>query len=128
MREGVAWCEAVQSDAFLITIKKAEKQYSPSTMYKDYALSQDLFHWESQSTTSASSRTGQRYVNHQQRGTNVLLFMRAEARDVTGTAPYVFLGPADYVSHTGERPMAIIWKLRRPMPTEAYLSARVARA
>jgi len=126
MREGVAWCEAVQSDAFLITIKKSEKQYSPSTMYKDYALSQDLFHWESQSTTSVHSRTGQRYLNHQRQETNILLFVRAEARDATGTAPYVFLGPADYVSHTGERPMAIIWKLRQPMPTEVYLSARVA--
>ncbi len=66
MREGVAWCESVQSDAFLITIKKSEKQYSPSTMYKDYALSQDLFHWESQSTTSAHTSTGQRYIGHRE--------------------------------------------------------------
>jgi superfamily II DNA or RNA helicase/HKD family nuclease len=126
MREGVAWCESVQSDAFLITIKKAEKQYSPSTMYKDYALSQELFHWESQNAISAGTPTGQRYINHQQRKTNILLFMRAEAVDALGTAPYVFLGPADYVSHTGDRPMAITWKLRQPMPTEVYLSARVA--
>ncbi len=43
-----------------------------------------------------------------------------------GTSPYIFLGPADYVSHTGDRPMAITWRLRQPMPTEVYLSARVA--
>jgi hypothetical protein len=29
--------------------------------------------------------------------------------------PYFFLGPADYVSHQGARPMNIIWKLRYPM-------------
>lgn len=126
MREGVAWCPSVQSDAFLITIKKSESQFSPSTMYKDYALSQELFHWESQSTTSAHSPTGRRYINHQQHGTNILLFMRAENTDAMGTAPYVFLGPADYVSHVGDRPMAITWKLRQSMPTEVYLSARVA--
>jgi superfamily II DNA or RNA helicase/HKD family nuclease len=127
MREGVAWCESVQSDALLITIKKSEKQYSPTTMYKDYALSQDLFHWESQSTTSAFSTTGQRYINHQQQGTNILVFMRPENADSMGAVqPYVFLGPADYVSHVGDRPMAITWKLRHSMPTEAYLAARVA--
>jgi superfamily II DNA or RNA helicase/HKD family nuclease len=126
MREGVAWCDSVQSDAFLITIKKAEKQYSPSTMYKDYALSPDLFHWESQSVIASDSPTGQRYINHQRRGTNVLLFVRAEAQDSTGTLPYAFLGPASYVSHVGDRPMAITWKLHQPMPTEIYLSSRVA--
>lgn len=126
MREGVAWCESVQADAFLITIKKSEKQFSPSTMYKDYALSPELFHWESQSTTSAQAPTGQRYINHREGGTSILLFMRSEARNGMGTSPYVFLGPANYVSHTGDRPMAITWKLRQPMPTEIYLSARVA--
>jgi hypothetical protein len=126
MREGVAWCEAAQSDAFLITIKKSEKQYSPSTMYQDYALTPDLFHWETQSTTSAHTPTGQRYIGHRDQGTNILLFMRSESRDAMGTAPYIFLGPADYVSHTGDRPMAITWKLRQSMPTEVYLSARVA--
>jgi superfamily II DNA or RNA helicase/HKD family nuclease len=126
MREGVVWCDSVESDAFLITIKKSQKQYSPSTMYKDYALSQELFHWETQSRTTVQSPTGQRYINHQARGSNILLFMRAEAEGVLGTAPYVFLGPADYVSHKGERPMAITWKLRQPMPTDVYLSARVA--
>jgi superfamily II DNA or RNA helicase/HKD family nuclease len=126
MREGVAWCPSVQADALLITVKKAEKDYSPSTMYRDFALSPDLFHWESQSTTSSDSATGQRYIHHRERGSNVLLFTRAASRDAMGTAPYVFLGPADYVSHQGDRPMAVTWRLRHAMPTEVYLAARVA--
>jgi hypothetical protein len=126
MREGVAWCDSVQSDAFLITLKKSERDYSPTTMYRDYALGPDLFHWESQSTTSMSSPTGQRYISHGERGTHILLFVRAVSKDALGTVPYVFLGPADYVSHTGDRPMAITWRLRREMPTEVYLSARAA--
>ena len=28
-----------------------------------------------------------------------------------GTEPYMFLGPANYVSHTGDRPIAITWQL-----------------
>ena len=127
MREGVAWCPAVNADAFLITLKKSDTDYSPTTMYRDFALSQELFHWESQSTTSAASPTGQRYVNHRTIGSHILLFVRDTKKSVYGDgAPYVFLGPADYVSHEGERPMAITWRLRRPMPAEVYLGARAA--
>lgn len=36
------------------------------------------------------------------------------------------LGPADYVAPTGERPIAITWNLRTPMPTETFLLARAA--
>jgi hypothetical protein len=42
------------------------------------------------------------------------------------TSPYIFLGPVDYVSHVGERPMGIMWKLRRPMPADFYREAKVA--
>ena len=127
MREGVAWCPDVNADAFLITLKKTDTDYSPTTMYRDFALSQDLFHWESQSTTSAASPTGQRYIHHRERGSHILLFVRETKKSVFGDgAPYIFLGPADYVSHEGDRPMAITWRLRRAMPTEVYLGARAA--
>jgi superfamily II DNA or RNA helicase/HKD family nuclease len=126
MREGVAWCEAVNSDAFLITLKKSDRDYSPTTMYRDFALSPELFHWESQSTTSSASPTGQRYINHREKGAHILLFVRESKTNALGTSPYVFLGPADYVSHEGDRPMAITWRLHRPMPTEVYQASTVA--
>ena len=126
MREGVAWCEAVQADALLITLNKSERDFSPTTRYRDYALSPDLFHWESQSMTSVSSPTGQRYLNHRRQGSHILLFVRVSKQDGLGTTPYTFLGPADYVSHEGERPIAIVWKLRQAMPTEVFLAASVA--
>lgn len=126
MREGVAWCDEVNADAFLITLKKADTDYSPTTMYRDFALSPELFHWESQSTTSAASPTGQRYIHHGERGSHILLFVRETKTNTLGASPYIFLGPADYVAHEGERPMAITWRLRRKMPAEVYLGARAA--
>ncbi|GAS88702.1 DNA/RNA helicase [Mycolicibacterium brisbanense] len=127
MREGVAWCPAVNADAFLITLKKSDTDYSPTTMYRDFALSPELFHWESQSTTSAASPTGQRYIHHRERGSHILLFVRETKKSGLGDgAPYIFLGPADYVSHEGDRPIAITWRLRQAMPTEVYLGARAA--
>ena len=35
-------------DVFLITLTKTEKRFSPTTRYRDYAISRNLFHWESQ--------------------------------------------------------------------------------
>jgi len=126
MREGVAWCPDINTDVLLITLKKTDTDYSPTTMYRDFALSPELFHWESQSTTNSNSPTGQRYINHRKNGTNVLLFVREAKTNSLGASPYVFLGPADYVKHEGSRPMAVTWKLRRPMPMEIFLASRAA--
>jgi superfamily II DNA or RNA helicase/HKD family nuclease len=126
MREGVAWCPDINTDVLLITLKKTDTDYSPTTMYRDFALSPELFHWESQSTTNSASPTGQRYINHRKDGSNVLLFVRESKTNSLGTSPYVFLGPADYVTHEGSRPMAVTWKLRRPMPMEIFLASRAA--
>ncbi len=127
LREGVRFDEATQTDLFFVTLDKTDKGFSPTTRYRDYAISPHLFHWESQSTTTAASPTGQRYVHHVRDGTNVLLFAREQKRGLTGAArAYLFLGPATYVRHEGERPMAITWRLRDPMPADFFQEARVA--
>lgn len=126
VQSGAIWCKEVGADAFFITLKKTETDYSPTTMYRDFALSPELFHWESPSRTLEASKPGQRYVHHRENGSHVLLFVREAKQYALGTSPYVFLGPADYVSHEGEKPMAITWRLRRPMPTEVFMGARAA--
>ena len=122
---GVLWSEEWRSDAFLITLNKSETDYSPTTMYQDYAISPSLFHWETQSRTSVASPTGQRYMGHVQGGSNILLFAREHKVYELGTAPYIFLGTGQYVSHTGDRPIAITWHLDRPMPTETFTASTV---
>ena len=113
-REGVLWSEVHQSDAFFVTLNKSEEDYSPSTMYRDYFISPELFHWESQSTTAVASKTGQRYINHEALGSNVILFARDhKTTDFGSGAAYRFHGPLTYRSHEGERPMAITWLLVR---------------
>ncbi len=106
----------LKTDVFFITLNKTEKDYSPTTMYDDYALDETHFHWQSQSTTSETSPTGMRYIHHKQQENHVLLFVREMKKKNNLACPYYFLGPADYVSHTGSKPMSIIWRLRTPMP------------
>ena len=116
-REGV-WYSAKQNlDVFFVTLTKSEADYSPTTMYADYPISPTLFHWESQSTTSVASKTGQRYLSG---SSTVLIFVRQRQIDEFGTAPYLFLGQATYVTHNGDRPIAVTWKLKHPMPSDFF--------
>ncbi len=119
VREGVKWLPDKNIDVFFITLNKSDKDYSPTTMYKDYSINETLFHWQSQSTTNAEGKVGQRYINHRKNGSKVLLFVREFKNDIYGnTALYTYLGTANYVSHNGSRPMNITWKLDEPIPAK----------
>lgn len=127
MRQGVLYIEEKNTDLFFITINKNEEDYLPTTMYNDYAINNELFNWESQSTTSVESATGQRYINDRNTDHKVLLFVREMKNDHGATSPYIFLGNAKYVSHKGSNPIQIVWKMDHSIPeriiTESKLRA-----
>ena len=120
VREGVKWLPEKKLDVFFVTLNKADKDYSPTTMYNDYSINSELFHWQSQSTTAENSATGQRYIHHREQGSRVLLFVREFKSDRTlnTAAAYTYLGTASYVKHDGSRPMNITWKLDAPIPAK----------
>jgi len=123
-REGVKFMRQEQCDVFLITLNKTEKRFSPTTRYRDYAISRTLFHWESQSRLTANSPTGRRYQNHRTQGTAVMIFVRLNAED----RGFYFLGPINYVSHLSELPMQITWKLTYLLPADLFIAYRAAAA
>ena len=118
VREGVKYLPDKKADVLFVTLNKSDKDYSPTTMYNDYSINEVLFHWQSQSTTSDTSATGQRYINHKKTGDRELIFVRECKNNKLGAAPYTFLGIADYVSHEGSKPMNVVWKLREPIPAK----------
>ena len=120
VREGVKWLPEKNIDVFFVTLNKADKDYSPTTMYNDYSINSELFHMQSQSTTAENSSTGQRYIHHREKGSRILLFAREFKSDkITGSAAaYTYLGTANYVKHEGSRPMNITWKLDYPIPAK----------
>ena len=120
VREGVKWLPDKNLDVLFVTLNKADKDYSPTTMYKDYSINESLFHWQSQSTTAENSATGQRYIHHREKGNRMLLFVREFKTDSRfgGAAAYTYLGTVNYVKHDGSRPMNITWKLDCPIPAK----------
>jgi superfamily II DNA or RNA helicase len=112
-------------DLFFADINKSEADFSPTTMFEDYALTDRLFHWQSQSQTSENSPVGHRYINHRAQGYTPLLFIRNRKKLDNGlTSPYFFAGPLRYQRHEGSKPMSIIWELEHPLPARTLSWAR----
>ncbi len=125
---GVRWVDTEQADLFFVTLTKNERHYSPTTMYADRAITPEIFQWESQNTTRERSPTGQRYIHHVANGSTVHLFLREnkEADGALGAPPYLYAGTMQYISHVGERPMRIKWRLDHPLPADVFHTAHVA--
>ncbi|MEH7380440.1 DUF3427 domain-containing protein [Bacillus sp. JJ1533] len=121
-REGVKYFQDKNLDIFFITLNKSEKDFSPSTLYEDYAINEKLFHWQTQSRVAEHSPTAQRYIHHRENNHQIALFVREYKQENGHTAPFVFLGTADYVKHEGNKPMSFVWRLREEMPS--YLVSR----
>jgi len=123
-REGVFVIQDQYIELLFVTLDKNEKQFSPTTMYHDYAINEQLFHWQSQNSARPDRGKGKDYIRHRAINKRLFLFVREQAKDEYGrTMGFVNYGEVDYVSHTGSQPMSITWKLRTPMPNFMWQDA-----
>lgn len=108
-----------------VTLNKSDKDYSPSTLYEDYAISQSQFHWQSMNKTRIMSEEGQRIVNQKKNGWKFILFVRDSKVDEFGnTNGYYCLGTMDFNSNHGECPMNVIWDMHNTIPGFILESAK----
>lgn len=116
-REGVAENKALNTELLFVDLVKSENDFSPSTLYQDFAISDVLFHWQTQNATIPEKGKGLSYIQHMENGKRILLFVREQNKDEFGnTIGYVFLGDANFKEYYGSKPMSITWQLREPMP------------
>ena len=66
-REGVAENKFLNCEALFVNSKKSEEDFSPTTMYDDYAINETLFHWQSQNQTANTSEKGKSYIQQQKK-------------------------------------------------------------
>ncbi|GAD90278.1 hypothetical protein VHA01S_038_00460 [Vibrio halioticoli NBRC 102217] len=123
-REGVLVLQDQNIELLFVTLEKDGKQFSPTTMYHDYAINEHLFHWQSQNSARPDRGKGLSYIQHRQNKKRLFLFVREQTKDQYGrTMGFVNYGEVDYVSHTGSQPMSITWKLRHAMPNFMWQQA-----
>jgi superfamily II DNA or RNA helicase/HKD family nuclease len=110
----------------LVTFQKEERDFSITTLYKDYPISKTKLHWESQSTISIDSQTAKNYFEFQKLGYTILFFARVNKNIEGETAPFLFLGQAkSLIEWKGERPISMIWELEHPMPSAFFEEAKM---
>ncbi len=116
-REGVAENKDLNTELLFINLIKSEENFSPTTMYDDYAINETLFHWQTQNNTGPDTKSGLSYISQIDNKKKILLFIREKNKDEFGnTMGYVFVGEGKYREHYGSKPMNIKWELKEPLP------------
>lgn len=123
LQSGILQLKDEQRELLFITLDKSGKRFSPTTRYRDYAISPVLFHWETQAAASVSRPSGRRYLDSAATRWSFYLFVRTDP-----DAAFAFLGPARYESHTGDRPIAITWRLQHPLHPALFDTYRTLNA
>ncbi|WP_114971071.1 DUF3427 domain-containing protein [Rhodoferax ferrireducens] len=108
-------------EILFVTLDKSEG-FSENVQFKDYAISPERFHWQTQNRASANNQTGRRYTESPGNGWEFQLFVR-ENRGM----PYVAVGPLDLLSHEGDRPISVTWGLTAPLSAELFRKFSVLR-
>jgi len=120
-REGVYFAADLRAQLMFVTLNKDEASFASHIQYKDHALSAELFHWETpnnwRQTTPATLRcigAGPGASEHR------LLFVRERSQGgVDGT--FRFFGQVDQHGELeGDRPVAVTWRLRQPLPEVVF--------
>ncbi len=110
---GILKLDDSRRELLFVTLDKSGGDFSATTRYRDYAISRELFHWETQGVASVDNAAGRRYLGSPGNGWRFFLFVRLDKSEA-----YTFLGPVTYRSHTGDRPIAITWQLTHALPAD----------
>lgn len=117
IREGVAYSKELNTELLFITLNKSEEDFSPTTLYEDFAVDEKIFHWQSQNSVSPEKGKGLSYINHIREERRIMLFVRERNEDEFGNVMgFVFLGEGKLQDYYGTKPMSIKWELNEPMP------------
>lgn len=130
--QGINYNRHTQLDSFFVTINKSETEFTPSTMYQDYAKSPKIFHWETPSRMTTDTREVQRYLDD---NSTKMIFIRQNKKanlDVTGqydisnsTSYYTFLGPVKKaLGHENENPVGIDFEMEYEIPADVFAYAK----
>ncbi len=105
----------------LYVTKDKSKMKNDSHKYKDYAINENLFHWESQNSSRPDIGVGKDLIDTNSNNNIVYLFARENLEKNYNTAPsYIFLGQAEYSSHKGSKPISFTWRLKNKISNELY--------
>lgn len=108
-------------ELLFVTLDKREG-YHERIAYRDYAISAERFHWQSQNSAGPDTAAGRRYLESSSNGWCFQLFVRKAKGD-----PYRACGPVTLERAEGEKPMTIYWRLTMPLPNRLFQEFSILR-
>ncbi|MDI3515642.1 MAG: hypothetical protein PWP40_2871 [Rhodocyclaceae bacterium] len=108
-------------ELLFVTLDKREG-YHERIAYRDYAISPELFHWQSQNSAGPETPAGRRYLESPGNGWCFQLFVRP----IRGM-PYRACGPVTMDHANGAKPMSIHWRLGVPLPSRLFREFSILR-
>ena len=121
LQAGVLALHDRQTELLFVTLDKREG-YHERIAYRDYAISPERFHWQSQNAAGPATAAGRRYLQSPGNGWQFQLFVRTSKG-----APYRACGPVLLEDAQGSKPMSIHWRLQVPLPVRLYQEFSVLR-
>jgi SOS-response transcriptional repressor LexA len=97
--------EDKKAHVLFVTLNKQGK--AEEHRYHDYWVDEHTFHWQSQNSTGPASKKGHQIIHHASLGIGIHLFVRDTKMAGNKSAPFVYVGKVEYVSHTGSNPMSV---------------------
>jgi hypothetical protein len=122
-REGVLALTGDRLCVLFVTLDKSEG-FHDRVKYRDYAISPELFAWETQNQANPGNRLGQRFTESPGNGWRFFLFVRE-------TPDFEFAALGEVHLERWERcekgPIPIVWRLSTPLSAVLYRSFSVLR-
>jgi hypothetical protein len=111
---GVLALQNQKVELLFVTLDKSEG-FHDRIAYRDYAISPERFHWQSQNSAGPDTPVGRRYLESPGNGWSFQLFVRRSKGDTYRTC-----GPVTIKKAEGERPISIEWKLGVLLPVHLF--------
>jgi superfamily II DNA or RNA helicase len=118
---GVLPLQARRVELLFATLDKSSG-FHDRLAFHDYAISTELFHWQTQNSAGQDTPAGRRYLESPDNGWTFQLFVRLRKG-----APYRACGRVVQESAEGDRPMSIVWRLAVPLPVRFFQEFSVLR-
>lgn len=93
----------------LVTLNKQGK--AEEHRYHDHWVDERTFHWQSQNSTTPTSKRGQQIIRHAEFGIDIHLFVRESKLAGGKGAPFAYQGKVRYTSHTASNPMNVVFSM-----------------
>lgn len=110
-----------KTELLFVTLDKREG-FHERIAYRDYAISPERFHWQSQNSASPNTAAGRRYLESPGNGWSFQLFVRRSKGEA-----YRACGPVTLERSEGGRPMTVYWTLVVPLPVRLFQEFSILR-